>query len=181
MDNLQQQLSTTFGNRIRVRVCGICFIDNSILLIRHDGMGPEQLWLPPGGGLAFGESTHEALIREFKEETGLDILVERFLFMYEILRPPFHSIELFFCVKPINGQIQLGYDPELSEQQTLSDLQWVGFDTIKKWPQQWKHHLFHYCHDPKSLLTMTGYYRYIENDKHSGNLKGTGVDIDTTS
>jgi len=32
------------------------------------------LWELPGGGLGFGEKPHECLIREIKEETGLEVI-----------------------------------------------------------------------------------------------------------
>lgn len=43
--------------------------DGKTLLHRHRKLG---LWLPPGGHIEPGESTDEAVLREVKEETGLD-------------------------------------------------------------------------------------------------------------
>lgn len=44
--------------------------ENKILLLKHKKL---NLWLPPGGHVEEDEFTHEAAIREVKEETGLDI------------------------------------------------------------------------------------------------------------
>ncbi|MEM3486350.1 MAG: NUDIX hydrolase [Candidatus Methanomethyliaceae archaeon] len=41
---------------------------NRVLLRFHPKLGK---WLPPGGHLELGETPDEALIREFREETGL--------------------------------------------------------------------------------------------------------------
>ena len=66
--------------RPRVRVAGILIENNKILLIEHLKKN-KKYWLVPGGGVDWGESTAEALIREYKEETNLDITVEIFLFL----------------------------------------------------------------------------------------------------
>ncbi|MDQ4139277.1 MAG: NUDIX domain-containing protein, partial [Bacteroidota bacterium] len=82
-----------YSGKLRVRVCGICFHLNKILLIRHKPFAhnTEGLWSPPGGGLQYGESMKEALIREFKEETGLGIEVNEFLFIHEFISLPLHA------------------------------------------------------------------------------------------
>jgi ADP-ribose pyrophosphatase YjhB (NUDIX family) len=43
-----------------------------VLLVREDGR-----WLAPGGEVEPGESHHEALVREVREETGVEITVQR--------------------------------------------------------------------------------------------------------
>ena len=53
--------------RPRVRVAGILIEDDRILLIEHT-KNDKKYWLVPGGGVDWGESAAEALIREFKEE-----------------------------------------------------------------------------------------------------------------
>ena len=63
--------------RPRVRVAGILIENNKILLIEHLKKN-KKYWLVPGGGVDWGESTAEALIREYKEETNLDITVEKY-------------------------------------------------------------------------------------------------------
>ena len=48
--------------RPRVRVAGILIEDDKILLIEHLKKD-KRYWLVPGGGVDWGESTAEALIR----------------------------------------------------------------------------------------------------------------------
>lgn len=100
MEDINNEIVSSFGNKLRIRVCGICIEENKILLVRHHSIGQSGiLWAPPGGGMVYGETSEAALVREFVEETGLDIQVEHFLCVNEYLTPPLHAIELFFMVK----------------------------------------------------------------------------------
>ena len=58
--------------RFHITVKGIVVLNNQILLMKRarpssDGLG---YWELPGGGLEYGETPNQALIRELKEETG---------------------------------------------------------------------------------------------------------------
>lgn len=46
--------------------------DGKVLMARH----PKRGWDFPGGQVEIGETLTQALIREVKEETGMDILVQ---------------------------------------------------------------------------------------------------------
>jgi len=94
--------------RPRVRVAGILIEDGRILLIEHT-KNDKKYWLVPGGGIDWGESASEALIREFKEETSLDIEVEKFLFISETIAPDKqkHVINLYFKINLYNKSLTL--------------------------------------------------------------------------
>jgi ADP-ribose pyrophosphatase YjhB (NUDIX family) len=47
-----------------------CVNNNKVLLVKHKKL---NMWLPPGGHIDENELPCEAAVREFKEETGLDI------------------------------------------------------------------------------------------------------------
>ncbi len=58
-------------------VGGVCIRDGKVLLGRHTyGSGNGKLIIP-GGYVKFGETPEEALIREFKEETGVTVHPEK--------------------------------------------------------------------------------------------------------
>ena len=116
-----------YKDRIRVRACGILVEEGSILLARiHSPVTNSLVWLPPGGELEFGESVEECLIREFKEEAGLEVKVQSFQFINELIEPPFHALELYYKVKRTGGEPKLGVDPERGEDQLLRDLKWIS-------------------------------------------------------
>ena len=64
----------------RVAVRGIVFIDGKLLMI-EDNFGEVKL---PGGGIDSGEDDYKALVREVKEETGYDVILESIVSFGEI-------------------------------------------------------------------------------------------------
>ena len=115
--------------RPRVRVAGILIEDDRILLIEHT-KNNKKYWLVPGGGVDWGESAAEALIREFKEETSLDIEVEKFLFISETIAPDKqkHVINLYFKIKKVENSSNI---MKLGEEKILTDLRFIPEDEIK--------------------------------------------------
>ncbi len=127
--NTPVNLQAHYTGKLRVRVCGILIEGKKILLVRHKGIaGKYNLWSPPGGGLAYGEKIKDCLVREFREETGLEIAPGRFLFMQEFLNEPLHALELFFAVEVLGGTLKTGTDPELGTDAQL--IQEVAFKTL---------------------------------------------------
>ncbi|OEJ99671.1 NUDIX domain-containing protein [Roseivirga misakiensis] len=162
MANLDAKISEVYGKKLRVRVCGICIRDEKILLVHHKSLGKTgSLWAPPGGGMEYGESASEALKREYKEETGLTIEVDRFLFVHEYLDPPLHGIELFFLVRTNNDAPILGEDPEMEKNNQI--ITSVGFYDLKALIREKKkslHYVLQHAEDIDTLINLKGYFKF---------------------
>jgi 8-oxo-dGTP diphosphatase len=71
----------------RIVVADVIVKDKSILLLkrRKDEEAFPGIWEFPSGKGEFGESSVEALIREVKEETGLSIIVDNPIYVFEYI------------------------------------------------------------------------------------------------
>lgn len=87
----------------RIGVCGVLTRDDSVYLIKDGTTGK---WELPGGAIEKGESIEKALSREFLEETGIKIKLDRFVTYKEsfyYMRDPdtaYQTLRLFFFVSP---------------------------------------------------------------------------------
>jgi 8-oxo-dGTP pyrophosphatase MutT (NUDIX family) len=72
---------------IRPGVGAVIFENGRVLLQRRDDNGR---WGLPGGGVEPGESVRQALIREVREETGLDVEPVRLIGVYS--DPAYHQV-----------------------------------------------------------------------------------------
>jgi 8-oxo-dGTP diphosphatase len=85
-----------------VAVGAVCNHADALLLVRR-GRGPAAgEWSVPGGRLEWGETLHEAVVRETFEETGLEVVVDRFLGWVERIEDSYHYVILDFAVTALD-------------------------------------------------------------------------------
>jgi 8-oxo-dGTP diphosphatase len=144
LHTVNDQVKDLYGGHIRVRACGICVTDGTILLVNHSIYGHGgYFWSPPGGGILFGETARQAVKREFKEETGLDVTVGPLLFFNEHIADPLHAIELFFEIESFEGELTKGIDPEFSSHdQIIRDVRFMNWQEISQYHTDQLHSLF---------------------------------------
>jgi 8-oxo-dGTP diphosphatase len=63
--------------RIYVGAGALVHKGGRLLLVKRNESPSKGIWSFPGGAVELGETTVEAAVREIKEETGLDIVIER--------------------------------------------------------------------------------------------------------
>ena len=154
MDLLKDTIQRQYGQKIRVRVCGLLVTGQGLLLAGLQGLIPEgNFWIPPGGGLEFGETLHQALQREFSEETGLAVNVHELLRLHQFIKPPLHALEFFFRVTHTGGSLVTGSDPELnSAVQLIKEVRFFQLEELKQMPADCLHPVLHNLHSFPDLL-----------------------------
>ena len=121
-----------------IRYQGAIVRDGRMLLIRERELPTgHTYWLIPGGREE-GETGHECVVREMKEETQLDVAVDRLL-LDDPAPPggPYQRLRTYLCT-PIGGEARPGSEPEpeaagLSE---MIDVGWFDLRDESTWGDQ---------------------------------------------
>jgi 8-oxo-dGTP diphosphatase len=109
--------------RPEVCVGAVCVLDGNLLLVRR-GHGPAAgEWSVPGGRVEGGESLAEAVVREVREETGLECVCGDLLGWVERQDEGHHFVILDFDVTV------LGADPPTAGDDA-TEAAWVPLDEV---------------------------------------------------
>jgi 8-oxo-dGTP diphosphatase len=157
MDDLVQEI---YGNRLRVRACGLLVENEKLLMVSHRSLAKIDFWAPPGGGINFGEPVTGCLFRELREETGLETEAGEFLFACEFIKEPLHAIELFFRITRTGGVLTTGLDPEMkSQDQIIKTVRFLPWDEIQMMDAESLHGIFRFVNQPAQITRLRGYFR----------------------
>ena len=100
-----------------------------VLLVRRAHPPLQGEWSIPGGLVETGETTKEAVIREVREETGLEIEPVRLVEVFERIlrdqdsRVQYHFVLIDYLCRPISGEAQPGSD--------VTEVQWAKLDDVE--------------------------------------------------
>lgn len=111
---------------------GALIIKNGKLLLVKRGAKPGQgKWSIPGGLMELGERVQDTIVREVKEECGLDIEVERLIDVFDsITRDEKGRIQYQFVVVNFLVEIKGGI---LKNADDVLEARWVPIDKVEKY------------------------------------------------
>lgn len=133
--------------RFNVRVYGILMNDRGEVLVSDELIKGIRFTKFPGGGLEWGEGTHDCLVREFMEELNQPIeVVEHFYttdyFQVSAFNPDDQLISVYYRVKMIGEQQFVStsrpFDFPAHADQKFEVQRWVNLTDLNakdfKWP-----------------------------------------------
>ena len=114
-----------------IGVGAVIIKDGKILLEKRKNDPGKGKWSIPGGLVELGESVEQTVIREVKEETGLDVEKPEHIDVVDnIIRDEndevkYHFVIIDYFMKLKGGTLKAATDAE--------ELRWVAFDEVQKY------------------------------------------------
>jgi 8-oxo-dGTP pyrophosphatase MutT (NUDIX family) len=116
------------------RYQGAILRDHQLLLILlHHHAADRSYWVIPGGGKEDGESEEECVIREVKEETNLDVVVEQLLFDEPAHPEGIYRWRKTYLCRPVAGVARPGSEPEVAADFSILDVRWFDLRDEGGW------------------------------------------------
>ena len=117
-----------FVTKHRIRASAIITKDGNIALI-HRLNHHQEYWVLPGGGIERGETPQQAVTREVKEETGLDVISCTLAFYVNRFSEPEVDQPCFFCAAS-GGELTFTGPENQRDPQNLYFPEWVDVKTL---------------------------------------------------
>ena len=102
-----------------------------IVLVRRGKPPRQHQWSIPGGHVEWGESVHEALLREVSEETGLTVEIAGLIDVVDLVTRDdagnitSHYVLIDYAVRAVAGELRAGSD--------AAEAQWVPFSRLDEY------------------------------------------------
>ena len=110
------------------------FLKTKVLLHRAEF---DDFWALPGGSAEIFETSEEVVKREFLEEIGITIEVERLLWVvenfFEYNEEKYHEIGLYFLVVPKDSEEKLQQDEFIGVEEYFIAEKYGKFKLIFRW------------------------------------------------
>lgn len=113
-----EENSRRYPARPVVGVGALIFDSGRVLLIQRGQPPLAGCWSLPGGGVETGERLEDAVVREVKEETGLDVAADSIATVFERVMPDaggiceYHYVLIDFYCRILRGELRAGSDSQ---------------------------------------------------------------------
>lgn len=117
-----------YPHQPRVAVGVVVVMDSSVLLVKRGREPSKGLWSVPGGLIELGEKLEDAARREVREETGIDVRIDKLLGVANNIvrdddgKTRFHYVLIDYLAHPLTTSVRAQSD--------ASDAKWVHFKDL---------------------------------------------------
>ena len=111
----------------RISAGAIVIQEDRILLVRYNSTDGKSYLVGPGGGVLGNEGIHQAVVREVREETGLEVNPQKVLFVEDLLSRRHRIVKIWFLCNLIGGQLT---NAQGALEEDITDVAWYGKDEL---------------------------------------------------
>jgi mutator protein MutT len=117
-----------YPSRPIIGVGGVVFLDGRVVLVRRRHAPLAGHWSVPGGAIEAGETLHEGLRRELREEIGIETRVGPLVELFDHItrddggRVRYHYVLADYLCHHVSGELRPGSDAETVALTDPSDL-----------------------------------------------------------
>jgi ADP-ribose pyrophosphatase YjhB (NUDIX family) len=113
----------------RISAGAIVIKGDEILLVRYKDSDGNSFLVGPGGGVLSDEGINEAVVREVREETGLEVAPHknRILFVEDLAFSRYRLTKIWFLCDLTGGQLA---DTEGAREEGISEVGWYRRDQL---------------------------------------------------
>ncbi len=116
----------------KVRLGVVLIQDDRILLVRQNN---RDFWVFPGGTLEPDEGLAECAVREMREETALEVAIDRLLYVADFLRPGpggsvRHTVDVFMLARYVSGE------PVMEITENINEMGFFSLEEFSRMPVQ---------------------------------------------
>jgi len=127
----KHSVSREYPTRPIVGTGALILQDGKLLLIRRGAQPGQGKWSIPGGLVELGENVQDAMVRETKEEVGLDVEAVKLMDVFDSVtldghgRIQYHFVVVNFLVRVVGGSLKTASD--------ILEARWVPIDEVEKY------------------------------------------------
>lgn len=120
-----------YPTRPLVGVGALILQGGKLLLVRRGAQPGKGKWSIPGGLVELGENVQDAMVRETKEEVGLDVEAVKLMDVFDSVtldeqgRIQYHFVVVNFFVRVVGGTLKTESD--------ILEARWVPVDEVEKY------------------------------------------------
>lgn len=115
-----------------VGVAAIVLNEDRQILLGRRCTTSKGLWCIPCGYVEYDEDVYQAVVREFKEETNLDIVIKGvFTVQSNFHNPELHTVGIWFMADVVGGELRAGDDIDQLAYYNLTNPPPLAFPTDK--------------------------------------------------
>ena len=115
---------------ITLTVDGVVPYKEGIVLVKRKNDPFRGYYALPGGIVEYGERVEDAVLREVREETGLECVIDRLVGVYSDpdRDPRGHYVSICFLLRVMGGKLRAGSDAQEVKVFKLGELPKLAFD-----------------------------------------------------